>query len=311
MDRQHDRSVPSSGAAGGGGSFHVSFRSGSRAGGASGAATFDYITRNDQYDTEGRDPAIYTESGHVPDWADDDPSLYWDAADLHERANGRIFVSADFALPRELSVEDQIDLARAFAHELTDDERLPYTLAIHEVRNADGEVHNPHAHLMFSERQHDGRDRSPEAWFKRANPKHPEHGGAPKSRTFHGAPWVGQARARWAELTNAALARAGSDVRVDHRSYARQGIDQEPGEHYGPAAPHMLERGAEHERFEAAVEVGDHAQALRDIDAEIARVEQAIGRIVTYGLPEERDPGERGWSSGSGPSRDDDHSWGR
>ena len=57
--------------------------------------------------------------------------------------------------------------------------------------------------------------------------------------------------------------------------------------------PHMLERGAEHERFEAAVDVGDHAQALQEIDAEIARLEQALDRIVTYGLPDERDPGER------------------
>ena len=65
----------------------------------------------------------------------DDPAAYWDAADLYERANGRLYVSADFALPRELSVEDQIELARAFAHELTDDEHLPYTLAIHAGRD--------------------------------------------------------------------------------------------------------------------------------------------------------------------------------
>jgi len=311
MNREYDRSVPGGGAAGGGGSFHVSFRSGSRAGGASGAATFDYITRNDRYDNEDRDPAIYSESGHMPDWAEDDPRTYWDAADFHERANGRIFVSADFALSRELGVEEQIDLARAFAHELTDEERLPYTLAIHEGRDADGNVHNPHAHLMLSERQHDGLDRSPEEWFRRANSDHPERGGAPKSRTFHGPQWVEHARARWAELTNAALERAGRDVRVDHRSYARQGIDREPGEHYGPAAPHMLERGAEHERFEAAVEVGDHEQALQKIDAEIEYLEQAIDRIVTYGLPEDREPAERGQSYRSGPSRDDDQSWGR
>jgi hypothetical protein len=36
----------------------------------------------------------------------DDPAAYWDAADLYERENGRLHVSADFALPRELSVED-------------------------------------------------------------------------------------------------------------------------------------------------------------------------------------------------------------
>ena len=103
MDDRYDPNIPSGGhARGGGGSFHLSFRSGSRGGGASGAAAFDYVTRNDKYDTEDRDPAIYTESDHMPSWAQDDPREYWDAADLYERANGRLYVSADFALPREL-----------------------------------------------------------------------------------------------------------------------------------------------------------------------------------------------------------------
>ena len=39
----------------------------------------------------------------MPAWAEDDPREYWDAADLYERANGRLYVSADFALPRDLS----------------------------------------------------------------------------------------------------------------------------------------------------------------------------------------------------------------
>jgi hypothetical protein len=101
--------APGSGA----GSIHLSFRSGSRAGGACGAAAFDYITREGAYDSEERDPAIYTESGHMPSWAEDDPRAYWDAADLYERANGRLYVSADFALPCQMSVDSQIELARA------------------------------------------------------------------------------------------------------------------------------------------------------------------------------------------------------
>jgi MobA/MobL family protein len=44
------------------------------------------------------------------------------------------------------------------------------------------------------------------------------------------------ARERWATLTNEMLARRGRDERVDHRSHERQGIDLEPGRHYGPAA---------------------------------------------------------------------------
>ena len=77
----------------------------------------EYVTREGEY--ADRDPAIYTESDHMPSWAADSPSEYWDAADLYERANGRLYVSADFALPRDLSPEDQIALARDLAQELT------------------------------------------------------------------------------------------------------------------------------------------------------------------------------------------------
>ena len=55
---------------------------------------------------------------------------YWDAADLYERANGRLYVSADFALPRDLSAEDQIALAREFAQQLTKDGSLPADLRV-------------------------------------------------------------------------------------------------------------------------------------------------------------------------------------
>ena len=70
-------------------------------------------------------------------------------------------------------------MAWRFAERLTGEEKLPYTLAIHRG-GEDGE--NPHAHLMFSERGHDGIERSAEQWFKRYNGKEPEKGGARKSR---------------------------------------------------------------------------------------------------------------------------------
>jgi hypothetical protein len=62
----------------------------------------------------------------MPFWAEDDASVYWDSADLYERANGRLYISADFALPLDLDADDQTALASAFAHELTDEEHLPY-----------------------------------------------------------------------------------------------------------------------------------------------------------------------------------------
>ena len=73
------------------------------------------------------------ESENMPEWAKDDPRSYWEVADLHERANGRLFREVEFALPRELNEGKQVELAREFASKLAnaDGERLPYTLAVH------------------------------------------------------------------------------------------------------------------------------------------------------------------------------------
>ena len=74
----------------------------------------------------------------MPAWAEDDPGKYWQAADEHERTNGRLFQQVEVALPVELDERQRRDLARSFAEKLTGPERLPYTLAIHR-----GEAKNP------------------------------------------------------------------------------------------------------------------------------------------------------------------------
>jgi hypothetical protein len=306
-------SPPAGGAAqSGGGFFHASFRSGSRAQGASARAAYDYIEREDAYSGPERDPVVYEESGHMPDWAEDDPGEYWEAADLFERANGRLYVAGDFALPNELSTTDQIALARDFARAMTDEERLPYTLAIHEGRDAHGEPHNPHVHLMFSERQNDGLARSREDWFSRANREQPELGGAPKSRTFHGPAWVERARATWADRTNQALERAGHETRVDHRSYERQGVDREPGEHYGPRAAGMAARGRTADRLEDVATARDDERRLQDLEREIERLAHTRDDLLAHGLPEDRPPERRDYShSFGGGGRSDGSSWER
>lgn len=57
-------------------------------------------------------------------------------------------------------------------------------------------------------------------------------------------------RERWAEMQNRALALAQVPERVDHRSHKRQGIEQEPTVHMGPAAT-AIERRAEREAMQA------------------------------------------------------------
>ena len=62
---------------------------------------------------------------------------------------------------------------------------------------------------MFSERGHDGLERSEEQWFKRHNPQVPEQGGARKSRAAKAGNWLATTRQAWEKTANRALEQAG------------------------------------------------------------------------------------------------------
>lgn len=228
--------------------YHLSVRGGTRAKGSVAARKSDYIQRENQYERQ-PDRCVHRESGNMPGWAEENPRDYWRAADEHERANGRMYVEVEVALPRELEQEQQIKLAQEFAKELTRDSNLPYTMAVHEGKGRDGQGDNPHAHLMISERQNDGVERDREQWFRRANTQEPERGGAPKTREFHGGQQIEEMRERWAREVNQALEREHSRERVDHRSLKDQGIERAPTRHVGPAVEAMREKGQEPERY--------------------------------------------------------------
>jgi hypothetical protein len=162
---------------------------------------------------------------------------------------------------------------------------------------------------MISERKNDGIARSPEQWFSRANPNDPAKGGAEKTRMIHGRAWVEHARARWAELTNKTMERLGREERVDHRSYVRQGVGDEAGRHFGPAAAHMVGRGQSHDRLEIAANALTDSERLQAIDRAIGDLE--IGRQAVLAGEQkrvERESAPGGGTSGGGPTRDQDES---
>ena len=82
--------------------FHLKASFGSRAGGQSARAKSDYIEREGRYEKDGEE-LEHKEHGNMPEWAEDDPGAYWEAADEHERANGRLYSEVQFALPKELA----------------------------------------------------------------------------------------------------------------------------------------------------------------------------------------------------------------
>ncbi len=223
-------------------SYHMQINTGGK-----GAALehAQYIDRDGRFREERYGEVAARGHANMPDWAREDTTEFGRASDEHERANGNTYREYELALPRELSRGAQVALVQRFAEQELGSTR-PYQWAIHLSTASDGKE-QPHVHLMFSDRQHDGIERGPEQFFKRYNAKNPERGGARKmsygadkeeaARTYEGI------RERWAKVQNLALEHAGVEARVDHRSLAAQGIHREPEVHRGPAVSGIEARG--------------------------------------------------------------------
>lgn len=208
---------------------HVAMKSSASAPPSRGHA--EYITASDRYDK--KQGVEHVEHGNMPSFAAAEPLQFWSAADAQERANGRTYTEIQFALPRELSREKQIELASTATKEFLGD-RHAYTLAVHAPGARDGKE-QPHAHLMFSERKIDEctRELPAEQFFKR--------NGAKKDREWNDRAKPEELREKWCKMMNQAMRENNVESQVDHRSYEQQGREdlaalREPKIGYGPGA---------------------------------------------------------------------------
>ncbi|WP_083637919.1 MobA/MobL family protein [Caballeronia sordidicola] len=213
-----------------------------------------------------RSDVVHVEHDNMPAFAVVDPMEFWAAADANERANGRSYREVEFAIPRELATaKEQIKFARNFTDRLISFNHA-YTLAIHDAKAADG-GRNVHGHLMFTERKHDAIERDAQQFFKRANPKKPEKGGAAKDRALNSREFVKTARALYEDLANRELA-----VRGAERISMARNEDREPEPKLGPRHP----RAGQDLRREARLEVIQNMRAAR---AELKALGQNQGKL--------------------------------
>lgn len=197
-----------------------------------GLAHVNYILREDKYKPHAEKLEKLEKVGHgnMPEWANNNPKLFWQLSDEFERENGSVYREHIIALPRELSEEQRLALVVEWIENEIGDKH-PYSFAIHCPLAADHKE-QPHVHFMFSERTHDGIERGADQFFKRFNRKYPERGGAEKSNK--NASWTDrkqvlkEQRMRWQELCNTHLKQAGLKVRIDMRNYKERGLTQKP-----------------------------------------------------------------------------------
>jgi MobA/MobL family len=176
-----------------------------------------------ELDGSGTDDLVACGHANLPAWAHGDAARFWAAADTLERRNGTVARLVEVALPRELSPQGRTVLA-ADIREVLMGTQFAHSWAIHEPPAQDGSGIMPHMHLMFSpRRQEDDQERTRETWFKQVN-----HGGVAPDPSWQTKGRLYDVRAAVALLSNAALAREGLTLAVDHRSLEARGFSRDP-----------------------------------------------------------------------------------
>lgn len=178
-----------------------------------------------------------------------DRGTLWNEVEAGEkRKDAQLARDIEISLPRELPQAEAIGLARDFVREQFVDRGMVADLNVHWTPAADGGREadsqlQPHAHVMLTMRE--------------VVPG-PEGEGAfgRKAVAWNDRALLGEWRERWASLANERLLELGHDIRIDHRSYAEQGIALEPQHKIGPAGMRRGQRagGAREENAERAAE---------------------------------------------------------
>lgn len=253
---------------------HLCVKYGSRQTGSSAKDHFKYICR---LQANAKDDLVFVNHQNYPTWASN-PADFHQAADIHERANARLYREIVVALPRELSSDRQLDLVSNWA-ESEIGKSHPYTIAVHSPLALDGKP-NTHAHIMFSDRTLDGVERDPKLFFKRANSKNPELGGAAKDKDWKRKQKVVELRQSWEKSHNLALERAGvgKEAAISMRSLKDQGIERLPEPKLGLRQAEMLRQGRDNDNTRLVKALRE----VRNIEAALGGVQKEINQELRH-----------------------------
>ncbi len=158
----------------------------------------------------------------APAWVGDRGTLWNQVENAERRRDSQLARVLEAALPVELSAPECIALVRDYVVRQFIAEGMIADINVRRDNPA-----NPVAHIMLSLRELAG------------------DGFGVKQRRWNGKATLVAWRSAWAATVNEHLARAGHDVRIDHRTLQAQNIELEPGRRLGfgrPASERMAEQ---------------------------------------------------------------------
>src|SRR6185312_11056796 len=167
----------------------------------------------------------------APEWMKDREKLWNEVEKNERRKDAQLAREFNFSLPRELTIEQNIQLAREFVQTAFVDKGMIADLCIHDDKASDGES-QIHAHVMLTLREVD------KEGFKK------------KVREWNNKEKLLEWRELWAITANKRLEMHDHDIKIDHRSFEAQGIELEPQHKIGPnAAKERMARMEDHQRI--------------------------------------------------------------
>lgn len=277
--------------------YHCSIKIGSRANGQSAIAAAAYRAGDNLKDKETGLVSDYSRKGGVVfseiSLCENAPAEYanratlWNAVHEIEKAkNSQLWREFEVALPQEFSRAEQIDTVRGFVKGLTK-QGMCVDWSLHDKEDG-----NPHAHIMATMRSitEDGKwapksrkvydlDENGERIFQKVdksgrkqykNHKEDYNDWNKKER-------VEEWRAAWAACCNERLAERD---RIDHRSYKRQGIEQEPTIHEGYAARKIAAEGKPSDRVRINEEIRERNNMLKQLAEQLHHIEQQLAELI-------------------------------
>lgn len=276
--------------------FHLSVTQVQRSAGQSAIASAAYRAGERLYSERYGEYSDFTHKGGVicshillppqapPEYQD--RQTLWNALEAAERGkDAQLAYSFDIALQNEFSMQENIDLARQFLSDNFVSRGMVADFAVHSPDKEDGGISNPHFHVMCPIRpiEPDGR------WGNKQRREYvlDEHGERvldeagnyvfnAVSTTDWGKPETLEAwRQAWAEMCNAKFAEKGLDCRIDHRSFARQGVEQTPTQHEGPTVRAMEAKGIRTDK-------GNLNRFIRKTNALLREAKEKIAALIGW-----------------------------
>ena len=190
---------------------------------------------------------------HAPPEYQDRATLWNTVEQVEKHPKAQLAYSFDVALQNELSMEENIGLAKEFVRRCLVDRGMIADLTIHAPDKEDVGIPNPHFHVMTIMRPLNpdgtwGQKQRREYVLDDAGNRVLDEAGKPIFNAVPTTDWgspetLEEWRETWCRMVNEKFAEKGLDVRIDHRSYVRQGLDLIPTVHEGPTVRQMEAKG--------------------------------------------------------------------